>query len=173
MWDLTVPGDNDHDFYVLAAEARERTQYAKVGAEPILVHNENSGGECLIAGSGTTKGILEVSSRVKSVGAVRNFNPSTARDFVFDAQSSRFATGADQGVGGHDFLRMAIGSSEDNPSLVGGRILGRGEDGEFITNEWSGHYGNNWTDTIRQQFSDFMNQYGLTVQHNVGFGTGQ
>ena len=32
MWDLTVPGDNDHDFYVAA------------GAATVLVHNDNGGG---------------------------------------------------------------------------------------------------------------------------------
>ncbi|MGH3282365.1 MAG: hypothetical protein ACRDNW_24965 [Trebonia sp.] len=31
MWDLTVPGNNDHDFYVVA------------GATPVLVHNNNLG----------------------------------------------------------------------------------------------------------------------------------
>jgi hypothetical protein len=144
------------------------TYYVEAGNTPVLVHNVDGPG-CLIAGSGTTKGILEVSSRVKSVAAVRNFNPSEARDFVFDPVSGRFATGADQGVGGHDFLRMAIGSSEDNPSFVGGRILDRGDDGEFITNEWSGHYGYRWNDTIRQQFTDFMSQYGFTVNHSASY----
>ena len=33
MWDLTVPGNNDHDFYVLA------------GATPVLVHNSSPGCE--------------------------------------------------------------------------------------------------------------------------------
>ena len=32
MWDLTVPGNNDHDFYVLPAQA---------GDVPVLVHNNN------------------------------------------------------------------------------------------------------------------------------------
>ena len=35
MWDLTVPGNNDHDFYVIA----------QTGAVPVLVHN-NSNLEC-------------------------------------------------------------------------------------------------------------------------------
>ena len=33
MWDLTVPGNNDHDFYVLAGYD------AKTGSVPVLVHN--------------------------------------------------------------------------------------------------------------------------------------
>jgi hypothetical protein len=35
MWDLTVPGDNDHDFYVVATvNGVERSQVL-----PVLVHN--------------------------------------------------------------------------------------------------------------------------------------
>jgi hypothetical protein len=34
MWDLTVPGNNDHDFYV------------QPGATAILVHNENPNSGC-------------------------------------------------------------------------------------------------------------------------------
>lgn len=32
MWDLTVPGNDDHDFYVMAAQG---------GRVPVLVHNSN------------------------------------------------------------------------------------------------------------------------------------
>jgi hypothetical protein len=40
MWDLTVPGNNDHDFYVLPAQPEgDHTYYAVVGSTPILVHN--------------------------------------------------------------------------------------------------------------------------------------
>jgi hypothetical protein len=35
MWDLTVPGNNDHDFYVLAGQSRDA---------PVLVHNANGPG---------------------------------------------------------------------------------------------------------------------------------
>jgi len=38
MWDLTVPGNNDHDFYVIAGQA---------SGVPVLVHN--SGGLCDIS----------------------------------------------------------------------------------------------------------------------------
>jgi hypothetical protein len=44
MWDLTVPGNNDHDFYVLPAQGT----YAKGTSDmPVLVHNDDcpSGGE--------------------------------------------------------------------------------------------------------------------------------
>ncbi|MFD4833225.1 polymorphic toxin type 43 domain-containing protein [Streptomyces uncialis] len=118
-----------------------------------------------LKGSGPSKGVLEVSSRVKSVGAMRNFSPKEDRDFVFDPTTGRFATGADQGVGGHDFLGSAI--EADKSAMVGGRLR-RGAGGQLQTNEWSGHYGMNWNDTTRKQFQDFMSQYDLPVQHTSG-----
>ncbi|GHI82543.1 polymorphic toxin type 43 domain-containing protein [Streptomyces spororaveus] len=133
------------------------TYYVLAGATPVLVHNCN-----VIDGSGPARGVLEVSDRVKSVGAVKNFNPKGERDFVFDPTTGRFATGADQGVGGHDFLGSAIGA--DKSTMVGGRLR-RGPDGELQTNQWSGHYGMNWDDSARKAFQDFMGQHGITVSH--------
>jgi hypothetical protein len=40
MWDLTVPGDNDHDFYVILAQPGDRsTHYAGASQTAVLVHN--------------------------------------------------------------------------------------------------------------------------------------
>jgi YD repeat-containing protein len=42
MWDLTVPGNNDHDFYVLPAKGGVDVRYYHVdgaGVTPVLVHN--------------------------------------------------------------------------------------------------------------------------------------
>ena len=46
MWDLTVPGNNDHDFYVLAgspgqSENSHHTYHVVAGDTPVLVHNSN------------------------------------------------------------------------------------------------------------------------------------
>ena len=43
MWDLTVPGNNDHDFYVLAVGASTRTYHGLAGATPILVPQYGAG----------------------------------------------------------------------------------------------------------------------------------
>jgi hypothetical protein len=45
MWDLTVPGNNDHDFYVFPAQADGSDREYRVGASdvPILVHNDSCG----------------------------------------------------------------------------------------------------------------------------------
>ncbi|MEV8322833.1 polymorphic toxin type 43 domain-containing protein [Kitasatospora sp. NPDC056731] len=137
--------------------ANLHTYYVLAGATPVLVHNTGP-----LCGSGPVAGVLEVSDRFKSVGAIKSFNPAGERDFVFDPATGRFATGADQGIKGHDGLRTAIGADES--TVVGGR-LSRGPNGEFLTNEWSGHYGHQWTPAIREQFSQFMQGYGLNVVH--------
>ena len=45
MWDLTVPGNNDHDFYVIASpqstSGSRHTYYVNAGSTPVLVHNDN------------------------------------------------------------------------------------------------------------------------------------
>jgi hypothetical protein len=151
-----VPGSEHEGIAYNLTVADLHTYYVLAGDTPVLVHN------CNIAGSGPVAGVLEVSDRVKSVAAVRNFNPKEARDFVFDPATGRFATGANQGIAGHDGLRSAIGASER--TVVGGRLT-RGSNGEFLTDEWSGHYGHQWTDKTRAQFQEFMNGHGFDVQH--------
>jgi len=46
MWDLTVPGNNDHDFYVVPEQSDGSAQhayYAVTGDTPVLVHNSGPG----------------------------------------------------------------------------------------------------------------------------------
>lgn len=106
--------------------------------------------------------MLEVSSHVKSTSAFENLNPATSRNFVFDPGNERLLVGEAAKGGGHGGLATSVGMSED--AIVGGELM-RGPSGEYLTNEASGHYGLNWTDTIRQQFSDFMSGYGFNVAH--------
>ncbi|MFE9880711.1 polymorphic toxin type 43 domain-containing protein [Streptomyces sp. NPDC005784] len=130
-------------------------------APDVANDNFKSGG--LHHGSGPMPGVIEVGNRAKSVGALKNgFFPSIPRDFVFDPTTGRFATGSSQGVLGHDGLRAAIGG--DPANIVGGRIS-RSSNGEFITDEWSGHYGHQWTPGIRTQFANFMHENGLDAIH--------
>jgi len=56
-------------------------------------------------------------------------------------------------------------------TVAGGELM-RGPDGEYLTNEESGHYGPNWTDAVRQQFADFMSGFGFHVVHTPGAGDG-
>ena len=45
MWDLTVPGNDDHDFYVLpattATQAGGMADYSEATGAPVLVHNDS------------------------------------------------------------------------------------------------------------------------------------
>jgi hypothetical protein len=66
-------------------------------------------------------------------------------------------------------LAQTFGSA-DNPSLVGGTFQ-RGPNGEFFTTENSGHYGTNWNDAVRSQFSDWLSdRLGLPVVHQTWNG---
>lgn len=105
-----------------------------------------------------------MSSRVKSTAAFENFNPAVPRDFVFDPASQRLLVGGENlsKVLGHTGLVQVGGFSED--TVVGGQLT-RGPAGEFLTNEWSGHFGMNWTDAARQQFADFMSGFGFNATH--------
>jgi hypothetical protein len=121
-------------------------------------------GSGLLKGSGPQSGVIEISARVKSVGAFNNFRPSSPRDFVFDPVTNRFAVqGKSVEKLGHTWLRWSIGASED--TVVGGTLT-RGPGNKIITNEHSGHYGTNWTDSTRSRFVDFMNNYGFEVKHS-------
>ncbi len=55
----------------------------------------------------------------------------------------------------------------DGRTIVGG-MFKRGPNGEILTNEFSGHYWQNWTPEIRQQFERVMREYGLPVMHSEG-----
>jgi hypothetical protein len=41
MWDLTVPGNNDHDFYVQPVDGNGGEAYPGARSTPILVHNDS------------------------------------------------------------------------------------------------------------------------------------
>ena len=107
-----------------------------------------------LAGSGPAAGVLEVSPLVKSTKAFQNYNPSSSVEFVFDAGSNRFVVGRAAGAGSpHQNLAGTI--SGEGSSVVGG-MFQRGSNGQILTNEFSGHYWQNWTPQIRTQFQGFM-----------------
>ncbi len=111
----------------------------------------NSGGR--LAGSGSAAGVLEVSPLVKSTKAFQNYNPGSSVEFVFDASSNRFVVGRAAGAGSpHQNLAATINGDS---SVVGG-MFQRGSNGQILTNEFSGHYWQNWTPQIRTQFQGFL-----------------
>ena len=120
-----------------------------------------------LSGSGPVPGVLEASGRVKSFAALRNYNPKGGVEYVFDPATGTFAVGrpaVGAGLKGspHEQLAQSIGA---NPSTVVGGTLTRGGNGAFITTEQSGHFWQNWTPEIRQQFVGTMRGYGLDVVH--------
>lgn len=62
-------------------------------------------------------------------------------------------------------LAESIGAQ---PSSVVGGMFRRGSDGEIITNEFSGHYWQNWTPEIRVDFVEAMKNYNVSVKHLLG-----
>lgn len=87
---------------------------------------------------------------------------------VYDPVSKKFLVGhpneAVSALSPHQKL-VKVGGLNSN-KVVGG-MFRRGVNGEIITNEYSGHYHQNWTNEIRQQFKQFLeNSTGQKVIHN-------
>ncbi|MCO1604373.1 RHS repeat-associated core domain-containing protein, partial [Desulfosporosinus nitroreducens] len=121
-------------------------------------------------GSGPAPGVLGVNPASESVGALKNYYPRNGSiEYVFDPKTKTFVSGAPKSgmfTGSpHQQLAQTIGADES--SVVGG-MFSRGANGEIITNEASGHYWQNWTPGVREQFQSVMQNYGLPVIHYGG-----
>ena len=134
-------------------------------------------------GSGPVSGVLGVNENSTSVAAIQNYFPtqdgpvsqgggqSTGIEFVFDPQTDTFVVGRPNvpiAGSGHEQLARSINADE---SQVLGGIFSRDADGNIVTNENSGHYWENWTPELRQQFTESMQRYGLEVLHENGIGS--
>ena len=147
----------------------------------ILVHNQSTNGcseaigklfgdtaDALIwKGSGPVPGVLGVNANSKSVEAIKNYYPKDGGiEFVFDPKTNTFVVGKPQNGllqgSAHQQLARSIGADE---STVLGGTFSRGTQGEIYTTENSGHYGEHWTDQLRQQFQNVMKEYGLPLIH--------
>ena len=123
-----------------------------------------------VGGSGPTPGTIGITDST-STKALQNYNPSGGGiEFVYDPTTNTFVAGKpsiDLFDGSpHEQLAQTF-SSADNPAIVGG-TLQRGANGEFFTNENSGHYGANWDEAVRSQFSQWLSdRLGLPVIHET------
>lgn len=88
--------------------------------------------------------------------AVQNYSRTRGVEFVFDPKSGRFVMGRMKHFGLVDKAGVAADST-----TVGGMIRRQG--GQLVTNENSGHYGENWTDAIRDLFVRFMADHGVDI----------
>lgn len=118
-------------------------------------------------GSGPVPGTIGITDET-AVGALKNYNPKgDGIEFVYDPFTDTFVTGKPaRGLfdgSPHEQLAQSIGAG-DKP-VVGG-TMSRGENGEFFTTENSGHYGQNWNDSIRDQFEAWLSdRLGVPVKH--------
>ncbi|MGK4001462.1 polymorphic toxin type 43 domain-containing protein [Sorangium sp. So ce1036] len=135
---------------------------AKPEGPPAAVSKEQKGAADAARGSGPAAGFFEVSDAYRSSKAVQRFGSAKPVDFIFDSKSGRFVVSTDRQPHGHDSILQAARISPHS-GVVGGRISRQPEG--LVTDEWSGHYGRNWTPEIRQQFVDFMRNHGVRVVH--------
>jgi hypothetical protein len=119
------------------------------------------------SGSGPTPGVIAITDST-SVGALRNYYPSGGGvEFVYDPTTNTFAVGKPTAGlfdgSPHQQLVQSIGANDTN--IVGG-TFSRGADGSIVTTENSGHYGQNWTPQIWNQFQQWLsNRVGVPVNH--------
>jgi hypothetical protein len=117
------------------------------------------------SGSGPQSGVLGVNPSSTSTGALNNFTNSEGVEFIFDPTTSTFLVRGQNYQGKHSLLAESIGAPTDQ--VVGG-ILKRSDNGSFITNESSGHFWQNWTPELRENYVETMRRYGLDVKHSEG-----
>ena len=85
MWDLTVPGNNDHDFYVLPAKpSSQRGYYSVAGDTAVLVHNTSGCGPVLSDPNPVPKAIRDAYEDINAGNGVQRFNPDGTPD-IFTA----------------------------------------------------------------------------------------
>jgi hypothetical protein len=119
-------------------------------------------------GAGPTPGTFGVGPMTESVAGLRNYYPRQGGiEFIFDPMSSTIVVGRARVQTGspHESLAASVGA---NPNRVVGGMFWRVDGGSIQTNEFSGHFWQNWTPQIRQQFVDFMNSKGLPTTHKEG-----
>jgi hypothetical protein len=119
--------------------------------------------------SGPVPGVLEINSRTGVTGAVRNYKPRNGKsiEFIYDPVQNIFAVGKPRETVGLESPHEALArvSGADRRAVLGG-MFNRGSNGEILTNENSGHYGQRWNDQKRRQFIEFLEQTtGYPVKH--------
>ena len=119
MWDLTVPGNNDHDFYVIA----------QAGDVPVLVHN---------CGVSDTRIISSSQSREQNLASINARPSGTGFNAIYDPTDGSFEARLSEGEdalvvrnGGHRIInRESFGGSDGTVAFT---VIGRGEAGVELT----------------------------------------
>jgi len=121
MWDLTVPGNNDHDFYVLAVQASGHPHVLSAIAESasILVHNDSCGpGEQYVYRA-------VKSDELEQIQSTRRYTNIPGQDVKYfsttpegAAQYAKAAYGAFPEEGAYTLTRGVIPSSAISPESM-------------------------------------------------------
>lgn len=138
-----------------------------------------------LRGTGPAPGVFELSARTTSSSAVENYSPLFRQqtrggiveqrgvEFIFDTEKNVFLVGKQKGYSGNVLLsphqRLAELSRSDNSNVVGG-MFSRSPSGAIRTDEYSGHFHDNWNEATRQKFISFMRDNGLEVEHKAWSG---
>jgi hypothetical protein len=120
MWDLTVPGNNDHDFYVIPAQS---------GDVPVLVHNDN-----LDCGVSDTRIISSSQSREQNLASINARPSGTGFNAIYNPEDGSFEGRLSEGEdalvvrnGGHRIInRESFGGSDGTVAFT---VIRRGEEG--------------------------------------------
>lgn len=141
-----------------------------------------------VAGRGPELGVVLVSDKVKSLNYFLNMpfvklankkrRDTLMHEFVWDPINIQFATivyGIRLHGSPHQTLARAIGADEQ--FVCGGTIRypteqaaprSLGVIARLCTDEFSGHFGERWTDPVRLQYKKYMNlRTGLVIDHAV------
>lgn len=126
------------------------------------------------SGSGPVPGVIAVHPGVSSTRALENFVPANGQgiEFVFDPKTNTFAVGKPKdpssfGLTGSPHQQLAGSIDADTTTVVGGTFT-RGKNGEIVTTENSGHFGQNWTSEVREQYKNFLESVtGQKVDHEI------
>jgi len=89
-------------------------------------------------------------------------------EFIFDPTTNTFIVGDTPQLrmeSPHESLVRVSGTNYRE--VVGGTISKTRDSNHIRTTENSGHFGTRWTDKIRKQFVEFMNQQDIIVDHEV------
>ncbi|CAM3806197.1 hypothetical protein VA7868_03823 [Vibrio aerogenes CECT 7868] len=136
--------------------------FSDVGAGTVLAEKWS--------GSGLEAGVLGANSLSSSTQAIQNYYPKEGSiEFIFDTKSETFLVGKPKsGIAGLSPHQQLAHTIDANSSDVVGGMFRRGANGEIITNEFSGHFWENWNQEKRQQFQQTLKAHGIVVQHNEG-----
>jgi hypothetical protein len=154
MWDLTVPGNNDHDFYVEPATVLPSSQVEPTVA--VLVHNSNCGGTRFsVDSAGTVRDsqgpasiLLNKASGDGFRDTVASFLRSQGRAVTTDAENRSALTF--QALGKPRILDMMV---QDD----GGNIMG------YIETKYGGAAAR-YEGSFQQQQDEWLRQnMGLTI----------